>query len=465
MLGFDRRFSGNTISIYVMAKPTGSPTNLKADIFADGRFRSVQIVSDSSYGLTEPGFLTLAIPKAPDESNLLGETSHWLRLWPDGDASAWSPHICGLFLNGVLARSVETRSIERLGASNGTIGQQFQLAEAPLDPHSLVLRISEILGQQERVGLDIKTYPNGPPGEWVLWQPATDLSGDDKPSRAFTLDAHSGTLRFGDGDNGMIPPLGAELIAERYARVKGSIANEVKAGTKPTLLASLAGVDSVLTLDYAAGGSDTESALQARRRASGKLRHGDRILSVADLADFVPTLAPDIAQVRVIESARTTKIVVALTGPDPRPMPAKLRGIKRNIESVSGYGLRRPEGLEIVGPRLLPLGVSIELVPATADSYADAAVEAARLLSVFFDAATGGHDARGWPIGQLPKAQDIAAALMPIAELGFPATITLRRSDRPTGVEDKLPDAIPKDVLVRLDAAALLFERASEVVA
>ena len=465
MIGFDKRFSGNTVSIYVMAEPTGSPVNLRAAIYADGRFRPVQVVSDSSYGLTEPGLLTLALPKAADESNLLGETSHWLRLWPEGDSSAWSPLICGLFLNGALTRSVETRSMERLGASNGTAGQVFQLAETPVDPESLVLRVREILGQQEREGLDIKSYPNGPPGEWVLWQAANDFSDDGEPSRTFTLDAHGGKLRFGDGDNGLIPPLGAELIAERYARVKGSVANKVKAGTKPTLLASLAGVDSVLALDYAAGGSDTEAAPQARHRASAKLRHGNRILTVADLADFVPTLAPDIAQVRVIASARKTRIVVALTGPDPRPMPAKLRGIERNIKSVCGYGLRRPDGLEVVGPRILPLGLAIDLVPLSADSFADAAIEAGRYIMAFFDAATGGHDGRGWPMGRLPEAQDIAAALMPIATLAFPAAITLRRADRAAGVKDELPSSIPMDVLVRLDAAGLLFERAVEVAA
>ena len=465
MLGFDKRFSGNTVAIYVMAEPSGMPVNLKADIYADGRFRPVRVVSDSSYGLTEPGLLTLAIPRAPDESNLLGETLHWLRLWPEGDSSAWSPRICGLFLNGALTSSVETRSMERLGASNGTAAQLFQLAEAPVDPASLVLRVREILGQQERDGLAIESYPNGPPGEWVLWQAAGDFSGDGEPSRTFTLDADGGTLRFGDGDNGLIPPLGAELIAERYSRVKGKVANKVKAGAKPTLLASLAGVDSVQTLDYAAGGSDTEAPLQARRRASAKLRHGDRILTVADLADFVPTLAPDIAQVRVIPSARTTKVVVALAGPEPRPMPARLRGIERAVASVSGYGMRRHNGLEAVGPRILPLGLAIDLAPLSVDSFADAAFEAARRITAFFDAATGGHDGRGWPIGRLPQGQDIAAALMPIADLAFPAAIALRRTDRAAGVGDELPDSIPKDVLVQLDVAELLFGRAEAVTA
>lgn len=466
MVGFDKPFSGNTISIYVMAEPTGSPVYLRAAIYADGRFRPVQVVSDSSYGLTEPGLLTLAIPKAPDESNLLGETAHWLRLWPEGDSSAWSPRICGMVLNGVLTRSVETRSMERLGASNGTAGQQFNLAEAPVDPDSLVLRLREILSQQEREGLDIKSFTNGPPGEWVRWHMANDFGGDDgAPARNFVLDADAGTLRFGDGDSGLIPPLGSEVLAERYARVKGQVANSVKAGTKPTLLASLVGVDSVTALDQAAGGSDTEAVPQARRRAAAKLRHGGRILTIADLADFVPTLAPDIAQVRVIPLARTTKIVVALTGPKPVPMPAKLRGIENNIKSVSSYGLRRPDGLSVVGPRILLLGLAIKLAPRTADIFADATIQATACITSFFDAAIGGHDGRGWPIGRLPVAQDIAAALMPMADLAFATDISLRRADRPMGLDDQLPASIPKDVLVQLDLAALLFERASEVVA
>lgn len=463
LVGFDKRFSGDPVSIYVMAEPSGSPVKLRADIFRDGRFVPVQVVSDTSYGLTEPGVLTLSIQAPPDETGMMGETSHWLRLWPEGDASQWSPQICGLYLNAVMASSLETRTMERLGASDGTPDQSFRLAEVPVDPGSLVVRVREQLSQQERDGTDIASYRQGPPGEWVLWRRVPDFAVNGAPGRVFTFDADRGELRFGDGKTGTIPPLGAEVLVERYARVRGKLANGVKAGDKPTLLASLAGVDTVLALDYSAGGSDVEATQQARRRAAAKLRHGNCILTAADLADYVPTLDPDIAQVRVIDAGRTTRIVVALAGSEVLPLPAKLRAIEGAVRQVSGYGLRRPDGVVAIAPRLLSVSLSIALVPRDTESFAEAAELAKQLVTALFDPATGGLHERGWPIGRLPASQDIAAALAPIGDLAFPAEIELRRADRPDG-EDRLPQRLPPDVLVRLDLAATRILRAQELV-
>ena len=60
MLGFSKPFAGQTVSLYIDADPSGPPAELAADILRGGRFAPVNLISDTSYGLTESGLVTLA---------------------------------------------------------------------------------------------------------------------------------------------------------------------------------------------------------------------------------------------------------------------------------------------------------------------------------------------------------------------------------------------------------------------
>jgi hypothetical protein len=464
MLGFDKSFSAETLSIYVDAEASGGPCDLAAEILHAGRFVPINVVSDTSYGLTEPGILTLAMSRPPDSSAMFGTSARWLRLRPKSDPSNWSPRLRGLHMNAALALSIESRTMERLGVSIGVEDQIFRLADGPVMAGSLELRVREPLSEEEKQSrmLDVVSLDAGPPGDWVRWAAAEDMTEEGEPPRAFAFDAEQGLIRFGNGRNGRIPPLGAEVMAFRYARVAGKRANGVPSGAQVTSLAPLAGVERVVALDHAAGGSDSEALVSARRRAAAKVRHGGRILTLADLEDHASALSPDIAQVRAEERGGGIRLTVVMKGPEPRPLPAQLRQFQAAIQSVAGFGLSRPNGLTLVGPRLLPLAIELVLVPRAPNLFAEAAVQAAALLSAWFDPATGGRDKNGWPLGALPGRQDIAPALTPIAPLAFPLDVKLVRADRETAASRILPETIPSDVLVRIDESAISVERAED---
>ncbi|MBV9883798.1 MAG: hypothetical protein JO276_12390 [Sphingomonadaceae bacterium] len=465
MLGFSRPVAGNNVSLYVDADPAGPPAELIAELLQGGRFVPASVVGDTSYGLTEAGILTLALPSPPDLSELFGIGAHWLRLRPKGDGSTWSPRLRGLHLNAVRASSTETREKEQLGQSIGIADQVFHLTEPPVAPGSLELRVRELLADEEKADpdVDVASYAEGPAGDWVLWRETGDLIDTGAPARVFVLDPQSGEIRFGNGATGLIPPLGAEIMAVRYGHVTGAKANGVSAGKILQTLSPLAGVEKVIALDDAAGGSDAEALERARGRAAAKVRHGGRILSRADLEDYAPTVSPGIAQVRAEKKNGGTRLVVVMAGPEARPTPAELRAYGDAIRAVSGYGLKRPGGLNVVAPRLLPLAITLVLQPASPDLFAEAAEQAKAALAALFDPATGNHDGKGWPLGRLPDDQDIAAALTPIAALALPERVTLERADKELAAERALPAAIPSDVLVRLDRIA--FVRAQEAAA
>ena len=90
--------------------------------------------------------------------------------------------------------------------------------------------------------------------------------------------------------------MGAELLAATYQHVTGAAANALMPGAELQLLSPIAGVDKVLALGLAAGGSGVETAVSARRRAAPKLRHGGRVLTLADVEDFTASRFPLVAQ-------------------------------------------------------------------------------------------------------------------------------------------------------------------------
>lgn len=461
MIGFDRPLSGQTVSLYVDAAPQAPPARLVAEMLHNGRFVPLRVVGDGSAGLSESGLVTLAIPEPPDLSDRLGASAYWLRLRPESGASNWSPRLRGLYLNAVSAASLETRRMERIGSSDGTPNQQFRLAEAPVEPDSLELRVREPLEDADRSdpAVDIASYAQLD-GEWVRWTSGDPEAATDA-ARIFAFDSGLGVIQFGDGRHGRIPPAGAELMAIVYAKVHGRSANGVAAGSDLQLASALAGVESVFALDEATGGTDVETVESGVRRAAAKVRHGNRILSLADLEDYAATLASGIAQVRAERRGAAVRLIVVGT----REGSGWLREMQSQIGKVSGYALARTGGLEVVAPRILLLGLELDLEPARADLFADAADRASAAIQALFDPATGNHDGLGWPLGRLPDGSDIAAALSAIGSLAQPTRIRLFRVDPESGSRSDLPRSIPSDVLVRIDAAAISIERSAEAAA
>ena len=458
MIGFAKPVRGDPVSLYVDAAPGAPPATLIAEIYRDGRFERIQ-VRDETRALSEPGMIQLSLQRAPDQAEFFGTTAHWVRLGPSAAAQGWLPRIRAVHLNAAYARSVETRELESLGHSSGIPKQVFHLAGAPVDMGSLELRVAEPLGEEDLLSgtLDVAAAAGAKAAHWVRWSEVEDFSAADGQSRVFLLDPETGLIQFGDGRRGAIPPLGAELLAMRYRCVAGEAGNKIAPGAGIQLASPIASVERVTALDAAAGGSDAETGEQARRRATAKLRHGDRIVTLADLEDYVLARSPAIAQVRAANRGGTVRLVVAAKGPAPCPRPPMLRALERSVREAAGYGVARQGGVDIVAPRLLPLRVKLMLEPDDPDEYIEMADAAEAALVTLFDQAAGGLDRRGWPLGRAPVASDIAAALEPLGRFGTVLIGTLERADR---LEPKaFPPSIPPDVLVRLDPNDVVSER------
>ena len=90
-----------------------------------------------------------------------------------------------------------------------------------------------------------------------VWLAVPDFSTSGPDDRQYVVDHQAGTIGFGDGRRGRVPPSGSAIRAT-YRTGGGAVGNG-PAATITQLKSALAGVTGVTNLEPAGGGADAES--------------------------------------------------------------------------------------------------------------------------------------------------------------------------------------------------------------
>jgi hypothetical protein len=463
-LGFSSPLDGasvNVLNLVAQEVDLGLFAPLEVQALAADRFVPVT-TQDGSRALGESGLLTFAFGDAPTRAELFGSELFWVRITPapTTHGAAWSPNLAGLYLNAVWARATETLTRERVGSSEGAPGLTLRLARPPLLERSLELRVREPLGDEEREALLAK----GPdrvlvdpdlPGDWVLWAPVSDPDDSGPADRVYGIEESSGEIRFGDGTHGRIPPIGRDnIVAFRYQRTepptRGAVdvpANSIPARFQVNLVTPVAGVEAVFSAQEASGGSPPEPDESVLNRASAKLRHRERALTIRDLEDLTLAWSPRVAQARAWMQQGVVRLIVAMSGTSPQPSKAQLRELQRRLLAQAPVALDVAR-LKISGPAERHLRVQVRLRIDNLEHAGAVRDDCAQRLLQFFDAAKGG-DGEGWPIGKSPREQDIARVIDGVMHLSSITMLSLSEAS-PPGAGDRWPAKFRTDELVQL---------------
>ena len=428
-LGFDAEITGGPVQLLFLvdegAHDAAYP--LRVDILAGDRFKPL-VVKDETRGLNESGTLSLTLAESPQPAELFGESRYWLRLRPGArlaDTAEWQPRIQAAYVNATFALAAETQEFERLGSSDGSPAHTVTLSRPPVIDGSLRLRVREPLGDEDveklrrQFGDDVvrEDLPDLP-GRWVRWDEVVDPADHQPMARVYALNDVTGEITFGDGQGGMIPPIGRDsIVAERYQRGGGEAANQVDAWDQLNLITALQGVDRVVAPAGAAGGSDPQDVATTMRFAPANLRLRDRALTGRDLEVLALQFSRDVAQARAIVRGTGTRLIVVMRGSNPRPSAGTLRELRRALLASSLPMLAAPGALEIAGPVPIPVRLRIALTVADVEFSGIVSDDVAAEIAKFLDPAAGNHDGLGWPLGEVPSETDIAAALVGVKRI------------------------------------------------
>ncbi len=378
----------------------------------------LDVLSDTSVGLTQPGVVRLLLPGkddmgAPtndvlqqvaagvgdrppriDDPTVAARLVCWVRLRPDPTANVTSLSLAWAGINAVGIEQRQSLGRQTIGQGTGASGLQLPLGADSVDPVTLAIEVEEEEGMRP-------------------WRQVPDVAAAGRDDRVYSLDPEAGLVAFGDGVRGMVPSAGA-TIQVASMRAGGGAAGNLPAGTLKTITAPPGAPRLKVSQPLATfGGADFEALADAEVRIPAQIRNGGRAVTSADYQELaLRTPGAAIGRVEVLplfkpQQRRTdvpgvvsVMVLPARNGLDP-PAP---RPDRPTLETVYAWlDQRRPLATElyVIGADYVPLGISaaVELADVTQREAVLNAVSDAIRLAVW-SLPPGGPDGTGWPLGR-----------------------------------------------------------------
>lgn len=414
-------------------------------------------VRDETENLTVPGLVEFLAPADLSRRREFGVERYWLRVRRHSGQYKFEPRLRRVLLNTVTASQTLTVRDEVLGSSDASANQTFRTTRAPvLLGQQLEVREPEPPSAEEREKIireegEGALRPVGDEGEnsqevWVRWHEMTDFYGSGPGERHYVLDHLTGEVRFGDGVNGRVPPLGTGNVRVAVYRTGGGSVGNRPAGTVTQLKTTVPYVDKAFNTEAASGGSDAETLDSFVERMPRSIRHGGRAVTPQDYEDLAKLASPEVARAKCVPlrdlaadpDAALTKpgtvslIVVPRTdGAQPLPSTRLVEGVREYI------GARRlPVGeLVVVGPEYVRVDVETVVSLKSLESAGEVEAEIRDALSRFLHPLTGGPGGQGWDFGRKPRKSDFYALLEPVEGVSYIETLNINYAEDRPGVE------------------------------
>jgi hypothetical protein len=464
-LGFDQPFDQRVVTLYAQVSPPDPHDVTRAAIEAATTNSAPQVAWEYATGpgdawapldaidetntFANCGLIQLVGPPDFASRMLFGQRLYWLRArWHEGQFAV-RPRLQQLLINTTWASQATTIQNEILGSGNGNPAQTFRLAQAPVlsgarvevrepqlpsaDEQSAIERLEG----QDAIGISLDAA--GQPEEiWVRWHAVPDFHGSGPRDRHYTLDQISGEIRFGDGQYGLIPPVGQNNIRAARYRSGGGAQGNRPAGTVVQLKSSVPYVDSVTNRESAFGGAPRQSLESVKRYGTRQLRHGGRVVTAEDLEDLAYAASSDVARAHAIaprfrpldlwldpqtapaagtcqeiNDAGVMGLILVPQSDSPRPTPSV--GL---LEQVKAFILARcpaTADLWVAGPDWIEVTVRVTIVPTSLALADTIGGRVALALERFLHPLLGGPRGDGWAFGRVPYRSDLYALIEGIA--------------------------------------------------
>jgi hypothetical protein len=406
------------------------------------------VVRDETGSFTTTGIVEFLAPPDFTAHGEFGADAWWLRVrWDAGDYDT-DPRIERIVLNTNMATQAVTILSEVLGSSDGSANQKFQTTRAPvLAGQRLAIREpekpsgGELDTILENSGPDaVLVIPDsaGKPSEiWVTWLEVPDFYASDSRSRHYTLDHTNGEVGFGDGLNGMIPPVGSASVSMTLYRTGGGVRGNRAAGSVVQLKTTVPYVDKVTNYLDATGGADAETMSSLVSRAPMELRHRHRAVTPEDYEDLVHLASSDVARVLCVPNRDlvadpfddippvlgNVSVVVVPDTTDPKPQPSV--ELIRRIEKFISASCPVTATVQVVGPLYVQVEVQAEVGLVSLDDAGTAAHNIESALAAFLHPLTGGLDGEGWKFGRQPHRSDIYSVIEQVSEVDHIRALTI----------------------------------------
>lgn len=462
-LGFDDRLHDGPINVHLLTEDRTYPRTFEPRIrweycVAPKRMAWKRLdVHDGTEGLTEQGIVSLTFPEATTAFELFGERRHWIRFRVTGDEyhvgagqqkvagnqpvaelsgdgpsglPSAPPTVEAVYPNTQWAYNVETVTDEVLGSSDGTHDQTFACEGAPVTDVAVWVDELGALSGSERERLsterpdDVEAVHEGTDltAFWVNWTAVEDFLDSEPSDRHYRVDRTAGTVTFGDGQRGAIPPTGDDNVRATY-RTGGGQEGNVAAGTVADLEDSIALVDEVTNHRPSDGGADAESMETVHSRAPKRIKNRGRAVSPADFEEVARAASRELATVKCepeldANGGRRPGWVTLLIVPrERRARPTPTMELRQRV--ADAVAERAPatlaggdrERITVRGPSYVPISVEATVRARAVESISTLKGTIESTLTEYLHPLTGNHDGDGWAFGEAPRLSQVLSLL------------------------------------------------------
>ena len=465
-LGFDSAYSQKPVTLYVSVAPrvfsgrvikgqisesssSSSLPSLKWEYYSSSGWKELTII-DNTNNLSESGTVAFLTPSDMLSLAKFDLTEyHWIRaLSPENDPQD-TQRLTGVYINTVPATQGATVTDEILGSSSRLENQSFNISNTPvLSGQKIMILEQNVPPETERIEIEneegedaIEEHENTGTGEteiWVRWHEVANFLQSYPYSRHYTIDRENGTVKFGDGEHGLVPPKGTNnIVAAEYRYGGGTAGNEEKEKISQ-IKTSVTGIASATNPVSSDGGANIETTDMVKERGPQTLKHRNRSVTSSDLEwlakEAVGTLIarakclPNINRNLEFEPGWTTLIIVP-NNEEPKPMPSAelVRQVENFLEENTFVGLSQtsPARINVIGPGYIQVAIEAQIVPRNIQEAEDVKEEVLSVLDAFLHPLTGGPDGTGWIFGRDVYASEICKIIEDITSVSYVKSLDL----------------------------------------
>jgi hypothetical protein len=397
---------------------------------------------------TRSGTVVFAGPQDFTRSSFFGKELYWMRIVNldgrhDQPGGLQKPVVNGIFIN--TTRVVQHQGIknEMLETVAGQTGAEYTLSMFPViseevwvnEAGHLAADEQELL-EEESGGISIAKDEIGNVLEfWIKWRPVDDFYHSKPEDRHYAINRLTGTISFGDGKRGKVPPYtGKDNVKVNY-KIGGGARGNMAPFEINSLRNSIVFVDQVFNPEPSGGGCDTEKLENALRRGPQLLKHRNRAVTAEDFEWLAREASQDIAKVKCLpnmnslgkkESGCVTVVVVPKSaGAGSSFFPELKLKVEKYLLERAAATVAFQDSIQVIEPVYLAISVYADIVVDDADTVAITEKEAVDRLNSFLNPFTGNFEWKGWEIGQHPHISMFFALLKSVANVNYVENVSI----------------------------------------
>ena len=439
-LGFTRPLEQGPLKMLLQFKEDGGQKNggFLWEYF-DGRgWRELGLL-DETYGFSRSGLITLMGPSRMERENRFGTEAYWLRLrdtagvYSREEKKGCLPVLAGIYMNTVGIAGVDRSDTEYFRMEVFQENTRFRLMHKRVIQAEVCVNEVETLSGQELEALTSAGQVKPVYDEtgilreaWVRWTRREDFSESGSEDRDYVLDQNEGTILFGNGRRGRIPPAArVNNIRVEYLSGGGERTN-LPPGAVNQLDEDAGFISQVSNPLPLRGGCNVETLDAAVRRLCGALRHQNRAITARDYEELLMASSRDILEAKCFpgwdrEGERRPGAVTLVIL--KREQGADFDRIRQEAEAyLEGKiedGLLSSGRLSFIEPEFVELSVRVQVVVRDYNLAFQVKREVLGRLERFLDPMKGNFRGQGWEIGRLPGTIQIKNAIAGTPGMAF----------------------------------------------